>query len=125
MKIGFVPSKINEFVFYKYGMIYVLYTNESILTGPNHKQILRTIEHIKGTCLNLTNEGDIHDFLGININRLKNGTINMCQPHLIQQVLDDLNLKKENMKGKTTPMAASRILHRHPKSERFDQSFNY
>ena len=49
----------------------------------------------------------------------------MCQPHLIQQVLDDLNLKKENGKGKTTPMAASHMLNGHPKSERFYQTFNY
>ena len=106
-------------------MIYVLYTDNSILICPNHKQLLRTIEHINGTGLNLTNEGDIQDFLGININRLKNGTINMCQPHLIQQVLDYLNLRKENVKGKTTPMAASHILHGHPKSERFHQSYIY
>ena len=106
-------------------MIYVLYTDDSILTGPNQKQLLRTIEQIKVTGLKLTNEGNIQYFLGIHISRLKNGIINMCQPHLIQQVLDDLNLKKENVKGKTTPMAASRILHRHQKSERFDQSFNY
>ena len=111
MKIGFVPSEIDECVFYKDGMIYVLYTDESILTGPNQKQLLRTIEQIKSTGLKLTNEGDIQDFLGVNINRKKDGTIHMCQPHLIQQVLDDLSLKKENVKGKSTPMAASRILH--------------
>ena len=35
MKIGFVPSEIDECVFYKDGMIYVLYTDDSILTGPN------------------------------------------------------------------------------------------
>ena len=68
MKIGFVPSEIDECVFYKDGMIYVLYTNDSILTGPNHKQLLRTIEQIKGIGLNLKNEGYIQDFLGININ---------------------------------------------------------
>ena len=49
----------------------------------------------------------------------------MCQPHLIQQVLDDLNLKKLNVKGKTTPMAVLIILHGHPKSERFYHSFNH
>ena len=49
----------------------------------------------------------------------------MCEPHIIQQVLDDLNLKKENVKGNTTPITASRILHGNPKSERFNQSFNY
>ena len=124
MKIGFFPSDIDECIFYKDGMVYALYTNYYILTGPNHKQLLQTIEHIKGTGLKLTNEGYIQDFLGININWLKNGTLNMCQPHLIQQVLDELNPKKENVKGKTTPMAASLILHRHPKLERFDQRFN-
>ena len=40
MKIGFVPSEIDECVFYKDGIIYVLYTDESILTGPNHKKLL-------------------------------------------------------------------------------------
>ena len=49
----------------------------------------------------------------------------MCKTHLIQQVLDDLNLKKENVKGKKTPMSASRIIHGHPKSERLDQSFKF
>ena len=76
-KKGFVPSDIGECVFYKDGMIYVLYTDDSILTGPNHKQLLQITEQIKGTGLNLTNEGDIQYFLRINIYRLKNGTINM------------------------------------------------
>ena len=68
MKIGFVPSEIDECVFYKDVMIYVLYTDDSILTDPNLKQLLRTIDKINGTGLKLTNEGDIQDFLGININ---------------------------------------------------------
>ena len=38
-KIGFT-SEIDECVFYKHGMIYVLDTDDSIQTGPNHKQIL-------------------------------------------------------------------------------------
>ena len=68
MKIGLVPSEVDECVFYKDGMIYVLYTDDSILIGPNHKQLPRTIDQTKGTGLSLTNEGDIQDFLGININ---------------------------------------------------------
>ena len=34
------PSDINKCVFYKDGKIYVLYTDDSILTGRNHKQLL-------------------------------------------------------------------------------------
>ena len=39
-------------------------------------------------------------------------------------MLDDLNLKKENVKVTTHLMAVSRILDIHPTSERFNQSFN-
>ena len=48
----------------------------------------------------------------------------MCQPHLIQQVFDDLNLNNENVKVKIATMASSHILHGNPKSERFNQSFD-
>ena len=40
MKIGLVPIEIDKCVFYKDGMIYVLYTNDSILKGLNQKQLL-------------------------------------------------------------------------------------
>ena len=59
MKIVFFPSEINKYVFYKDGMIYVLYTDDSILKVSNHKQPLKNVEQIKGTGLNLTNEADI------------------------------------------------------------------
>ena len=40
-------------------------------------------------------------------------------------MFDDPNLNNENVKVKTATMASSHILHGHPKSERFNQIFNY
>ena len=37
-------------------------------------------------------EGNIGDFLGVNIKKWPNGTIEMMQPQLIEQVLTDLRL---------------------------------
>ena len=43
-KVGFTQSKIDECVFYKGSMIYILYTDDSILAGPNREEIDKTIE---------------------------------------------------------------------------------
>jgi hypothetical protein len=42
--------------------------------------------------LDLTVDGDISDFLGVNIRKDKDGTVHLTQPHLIEQVLKELRL---------------------------------
>ena len=63
-KVGFKKSIIDECVFYKEDMIYVLYTNNSILADPSEQLIQATIKQMQDTRLQLTIEGDPGDFLG-------------------------------------------------------------
>jgi hypothetical protein len=66
--------------------------------------------------------------LGVKIERLSNGHVNLTQPHLIDQILSDLRLigdLKNQPTTKKTPMACSHILHKHPNSESFDGHFDY
>ena len=72
--------------------MYVLYTDDSILAGPDLKEVERAIEDIKKAKLDITIEGE--DFLGVNIDRKKDGTIHLTQPHLIDQILDDFRLEE-------------------------------
>ena len=122
--VGFKQSAHDECVFYKDGMIYALCTDDSIIAGPDKAQIHRTIELIKQAQLNITVEGDIRDFLGINIER-EGDRYKMTQPQLIKKILSDLHLDQSNVKPKNIPMASSKILHRHRDSQPFDNSFNY
>ena len=125
-KIGFQQSIIDECVFYKEDMIYVLYTDDSILAGPSEKRIARTIKQMQDGGLELTVEGDLEDFLGVNIDRNRaTGEIHMTQPHLIESILQDLRLKKGESKCKDTPMKSSTILGKSKDSPEFDRSFNY
>ena len=123
--VGFVQSKYDECVFYKDDMVYILYTDDSIIAGPDRVKIEETIELIKQVGLEITVEGDLQDFLGINIERRNDGTTHMTQPLLIQKILKDLRLHQDNVNKKETPMASSRILHRHQKSDPHDGSFHY
>jgi hypothetical protein len=124
-EVGFTQSKVDECVFYKGSVMYILYTDDSILAGPNRAEIDAVIEAIRKAKLNITVEGDIQDFLGINIDRKEDGTIHLTQPHLIEAILKELRLDGEQTKPHTTPAKSSTILKRHLDSEDFHPSFDY
>jgi len=123
--IGFKQSMIDECVFYRGQCIYVLYTDDSILTGPTDEDLDQVIADMKAAKLDLTVEGDISDFLGVNIDRKPDGTIHLTQPHLIDSIMVCMRLQEDIGKVKNIPAAASRILKAHKDSLPHDGSFNY
>jgi hypothetical protein len=125
-ELGFTQSKIDECVFYRGKTMYALYTDDSILAGPDEKEIEQIIINLQAAKLNITNEGDLEDFLGVQIERKKDGTIHLTQPHLIDQILKDMRLDNDNMTTKDIPASSSRLLSRHSTSDdAFDNSFHY
>jgi hypothetical protein len=81
-ELKFVQSKTDECVLYRGSTMDVLYTDDSILAGPDETEINQIIKEMKQVKLDITVEGGLEDFLGINIDRQKDGTINLTQPHL-------------------------------------------
>ena len=123
-ELGFRQSKMDECLFYRGSVFYALYTDDSILAGPDKAEIDDIIKQMETIGLNVTDEGSLEDFLGVNISTNDDGTIEMKQPHLIDQILKDLKMPN-NIKGKPTPAPSSKILTHHEESEPFDRSFHY
>ena len=119
-KVGFKPSKVDECVFYKGQVVYVLYTDNSILAGPDEAEIDQVIQDIKDAKLDITVERDIQDFLGVNIDILSDRKILFTQPNLIDKVLKAMNMDQTSLKIKDTPAASSCILHWHKDLQDFD-----
>jgi hypothetical protein len=124
-EVGFEQSEVDECVFYKGNILYVLYTDDSIIAGPDKDEIYEIIKKIQKVGLNITVEGDLQDFLGINIQREDDGSIYLSQPHLIEQILRALRLDGEAVKEKDTPAKSSVILNAGLNTKEFDESFNY
>ena len=124
-ELNFKQSKVDECIFYRGSTIYMLYTDDSILAGPDKQEIEQIVKDLKMAKLNVTDEGDVQDFLGVNINKHKDGTIHLTQPHLVDQILKDLKMEQDNVKLKTTPAMASKLLKRDEDGEDFDKSFHY
>ena len=122
----FLVTKLVELGFRQSKTLYVLYTDASLLAGPDPVEIDQIIREIEQKAkLAITVEGDLADFLGVSIDRRDEGTIHLSQPHLIDQILKDLRLDREDVKPCSTPAASSKLLTRHSDSKPFDGSFNY
>jgi Reverse transcriptase (RNA-dependent DNA polymerase) len=124
-ELNFVQSKHDECVYFRGRVMYVLYTDDSILAGPDGDEVKKAIEDIKQAGLDITVEGNLQDFLGVNIERKDDRTIHLTQPHLIDQILEDLKLTGENVTTKSTPAQSSTVLRKHEESPPFDEHFNY
>jgi len=113
LSIGFEVSQNDECVFFKGKVMYVIYTDDSILSGPDPDELDRILEEIKSAGLDITYEVGLDDFLGVNIDRRSDGTIHLTQQRLIQSILEDLRLTGENVSPKQIPMSSSKLLSRH------------
>ena len=124
-ELKFKQSKIDECIFYRGRTVYMLYTDDSILAGPCKKEIERVVQDLKKANLNITDEDDIQDFLGVNIKKRKDNTYNLTQPHLVDQILKELNMSNDNVKCKSTPAMVSQLLKRDESGNPHDMSFHY
>ena len=124
-EVGLRQSKVDKCLFYKGSVLYALYTDDSILAGPNQDEIDQVIKDIKAANLDITEEGTLEDFLGVNIDQKEDGSIHLTQPHLIDQILKDLKLEGKDVKTKSTPTPATKLISHHTDSEAFDNSFHY
>ena len=80
--------------------MYALYTDDSIVAGLDPTEIDDILKQIRKDKLDITEEGTLGYFLGVNIDRKPNGTIHLTQPHLIDNILGYLHLLGEGGKIK-------------------------
>ena len=62
--------------------------------------------------MEITDKGTLSDFLGVHIHKNDDGLVKMSQPNLEKQILSDLRMDKEEVRGAQTP-ATMTILRRH------------
>ena len=123
--IGFRSSDIDECLFYRGQSVFVLYTDDSILAGPDSSELDQILEDMKTVGLKLTVEGDISDFLGVQIDRTEDRGFHLSQPHLIADILKELRLDGKKTSTKKVPGSSSNPLLRYPTSTDFDNHFDY
>ena len=70
IEIGFTQSIVDECVYYCGSTVMLCYVDGTILIDPQDKPIDNMIEELQRLNYDLTNEGELEDYLGIRIERL-------------------------------------------------------
>jgi hypothetical protein len=100
-----------------------VYVDDAILLSPDKAKIDECIHDLQAS-FNLTEEGDLADYLGLRITRLEDGSISLTQPQLIDSILNDLNFSR-NTKPKTIPAPSTILLHRDVEGQPFDEHWSF
>ena len=92
---GFEPSKVDPCLYYKGGVILLVYIDDCILMGIPNSVINEAVHTLRSSKQNFTikDEGVVSNFLGVRINCHDDGTITLTQPQLIDSIIVDLNMK--------------------------------
>jgi hypothetical protein len=131
---GFKQSKVDMCVYYRGQVVFLVYVDDGIFIAPNQRLIQQAYDDLgieaideKGVhhrAFRVTDEGDLADYLGVKIEQLPNGTIKLSQPHLIQQILDDLGFSSQT-KSQPTPAASTIKLNRDPLGKCHEEAWDY
>jgi hypothetical protein len=123
-KLNFTQSQWDPCVLWRGSYMLIIYTDDTIITGPDPDKIKEIITDI-GTIFDITSSERVSDFLGVNVSRNDaDGTVTLTQPQLIRSMIADLGLK-EDSKARKIPANSSTILQEHRDSEQHSESWHY
>jgi hypothetical protein len=123
MSIGFTTSLIDDCVFFRSDVIFMVYVDNGIFLGSNDLQLQEVIKEIQNLGLKIEDQGHPADYVGVNIKKLKDGSYEFTQRALIDSIINDVGLK--DAKVKPVPAKVSLQLHVFKDKPAFDLNFNY
>jgi hypothetical protein len=91
---GWRQSEIDRCLFTKIGIVLAVYVNDAILISPSETKITSEIASLMKD-FDLTDEGVLQDYLGIRFEQRSDGSLKLCQPWMIEQVLEIVGLGNE------------------------------
>ena len=124
--IGFTLSKFDPCLYYRNSIIFLVYIDDHIIFSPNDKAIDEVVTDLRNSTQNFTldDQGEVGDFLGIQIQKLDNGSIILTQPQLIDSIIQDLHLQSGS-NPKNRPSITTKLLHKDADSPDMTPDFQY
>ena len=123
---GFERSKVDPCLYYKGGVILLVYVDHCIVMGTTNAIIDEAVRPLRLSKQNFTieDEGPVSNFLRVRINHHDDGTITLTQPQLIDSIIEDLNMK-DNTKPQSITACSSKLLHKDTDGESTEANCHY
>ena len=85
VELGYRQSRVDPCLYYRKNTLLAVYIDDCILAIK--EEIAEKFE--------ITDEGDVDEYLGVKIERQEDGTVKMYQPYLITQILETLGFNNK------------------------------
>ena len=121
--IGFKQSLIDDCVFYRDDIIFMVYVDDGIFIGSSDSQLKNAIRELQDLNLKIEDQGHPADYVGVNISKLRDGSYEFTQRALIDSIIKDVGAN--DSKSKTVPAKVALQLHAFKDDPPFDESFDY
>ena len=124
--IGFTPCKFDPCLYYHKSIIFLVYIDDCIVFVSNDKAIDEVITDLRSSTQNfsLDDQGDVGDFLGVQIQKQVDGSIVLTKPQLIDSIIHDLHLESGS-NPKNTPSITTKLLHKDAEGSDMNPEFHY
>ena len=96
-----------------HSVLFLVYIDDCIVFGPTAGAIDQVVKDLRSSPQQFTvdDQGDMGDFLGIQIKKQDDGSVHLSQPQLIDSIIKDLHLQPSS-NPKSTPAVTSTLLHK-------------
>ena len=100
--IGFTPSSVDPCLWYRGRTLLLFYVDNTWIFAPTKTETTQVFHDLDEAGCSVEDEGEAQDFLGISFMKQTDGSYELTQFKLIQQILDDMNFQ-DNTKAKDKP----------------------
>lgn len=106
----------------------MVYVDDGTLIHKDQREIDKVIKQLRES-FKLTEKGKLSDYLGVNIEYLKGNKMKLSQPHLIDQIIKDINCRTKEgtykIKPREVPAKTTVILDKDKGGEPHSADWNY
>ena len=104
-KIGFKRIKIDECMFYRGNIVFLVYVDDGIVVSFDGTSIGSVTKELKESKLKLEDQWHPAEYVGLNIKKQGYGSYDFTQPSITQQIIEDVCLGPSTT-PKPIPMCA-------------------
>jgi hypothetical protein len=98
-EINFKHSLIDDCVFYRDNVIFIVYVDNGIFLGQLDQQLRDIINELRNLKVSIEDQGHPADYVGVSIKKLKNGIIELTQRALIDSIISNVALGGSKVKA--------------------------
>ena len=96
--------------------------DDALCLSPKSAEVDKFILDLGDANFKVMDEGDINDYIRVKITKHIDGRFDLTQPHLIQQILDDLGFTETTVEN-PSPAPSTKLLSRDLEGPPFDESW--